>query len=65
MSLRLPSRDSATRTGFLDTLRTSRDFLARTPDATKLHAFAFRADGDLWLIEITRQTWRKVWNFGQ
>lgn len=60
-----PSNRTAPGTGFRDTLISSRDFLLRNPDVKLLHAFAFRANGDLWLVEITRKTWRRKWNFGK
>ena len=55
----------APRNAFLATLVDSRAFLARNPEALSLHAFAFRANGDLWLIEVTRGGWRKKWHFGR
>jgi hypothetical protein len=49
---------------FRDTLIHARNWLARHDDIAFLHQFAYRANGDLWLVKITRKSWAKVWDFG-
>lgn len=50
---------------FRDTLTASRQWLATNPEARAVHQFVYRANGDLWLVKITRRSWGRVWNFGQ
>lgn len=50
---------------FRDTLAQARAALLADPHAVAIHQFVFRADGDLWLVKVTRRSWSKVWNFGQ
>lgn len=58
--------DNRTKVGsFQDTLRQARAALVADPQVVAIHQFVFRADGDLWLVKVTRRSWSKVWNFGQ
>ena len=50
---------------FAESVRAARKVL-ETDHATKtVKTVCLRADGELWMIEVTRKTWRKIWNFGQ
>jgi hypothetical protein len=42
----------------------ARNHLAIDTAARSVHMLCLRADGALWLIEVTRKTWRKRWAFG-
>jgi hypothetical protein len=52
-------------TGFREVLAATRAMLTADTTAVAAHMFAFRANGDLWLVKVTRRSWSKVWNFGQ
>ena len=49
---------------FAEAVRAARKVL-ETDHAKTVKTVCLRADGALWMIEVTRKTWRKVWNFGQ
>ena len=49
---------------FTEAVRAARTAL-ETDHAKTVKTVCLKADGDLWMIEVTRKTWRKVWNFGQ
>jgi hypothetical protein len=59
-------REARSKAGsFVDTLKQARSWLDRNDDIAFLHQFVYRANGDLWLVRITRIAWSKVWDFGQ
>ena len=49
---------------FAEAVRAARALL-ETNHVKTVKTVCIRADGDLWMIEVTRKTWKKVWNFGQ
>jgi hypothetical protein len=50
---------------FRQALDGGREFLAGYMGAKSVNSICLRADGELWLIEVTRKTWRRKWNFGK
>jgi hypothetical protein len=49
---------------FRQALTRAAAFLADCAEAKAVSFLCWRADGSLWLVEFTRRTWRKQWNFG-
>lgn len=50
--------------GFREALNGARNFLEKCQDAKSVTYHCLRADGQLWLVEFTRKTWYRRWNFG-
>jgi hypothetical protein len=50
---------------FRQTLAGCRNMLANTSAAKSAQGLAIRADGEIWLIQVSRSgSWKKLWNFG-
>jgi hypothetical protein len=50
---------------FAESVRAARKVLETDHAKKTVKTVCLRADGELWMIEVTRKTWRKIWNFGQ
>lgn len=51
---------------FRQTVQSAKSFFAGETSAKAVNAVTFRANGELWLVEVKRSgAWRKLWNFGQ
>jgi hypothetical protein len=55
--------------GFQETLRRMRDFMARSAESGQtvksVNALCIRANGALWLVRVTPRAWSRVWSFGK
>jgi hypothetical protein len=50
---------------FPEAVRGARNVLANDQAAKAVTSVCLRANGELWMIQTTRKTWKRVWNFGQ
>lgn len=49
---------------FRQALHSAKELLAADKAAKSVNVLTLRADGALWLVTVTRRTWKRVWNFG-
>lgn len=50
--------------GFRAALHSGKQFLQAETSARSVNFLTLRADGRVWLVEVTRRTWRRLWDFG-
>ncbi|MCW2764017.1 MAG: hypothetical protein JWR85_4218 [Marmoricola sp.] len=50
--------------GFRDALMGARAYLQREKAAKDISVLCLRANGNIWLIKVTREAWSKRWDFG-
>lgn len=49
---------------FRESLNQARAHLQAERVARSIISYTLRANGELWLIQVTRKSWKRVWNFG-
>jgi hypothetical protein len=49
---------------FRQALASARAHLAAEKGVRSINSYTLRADGELWLIQTSRNSWKCLWNFG-
>jgi hypothetical protein len=49
---------------FRQSLASARTYLSAEKGVRSINSYTLRADGELWLIQVSRKSWKCLWNFG-
>lgn len=50
---------------YREAITSAHEFLAASPTAKSVNSLVLRADGQLWLLRISRSNAKRLWNFGK